>query len=96
MCGQYEINLQAWVGYDFKLEDQIKVYMGLGYWVGDVVKIFVGFDYKDLWVVVVFDLNVFQYCIVIDFQGVFEIVVFYIFKIYKELEIKLVIFCLKF
>lgn len=96
MRGQHEINLQAWAGYDLKPEDQIKVHMGLGYRVGDAAKILAGLDYKDLRVAAAFDLNVSQYRTATDFQGAFEIAAYYIFKIYKEPEIKPAILCPKF
>lgn len=96
MRGQHEVNLQAWAGYDLKPEEQIKVHMGLGYRVGDAAKILAGLDYKDLRVAAAFDLNVSQYRTVTDFQGAFEIAAWYIFKIYKEPEIKPAILCPQF
>lgn len=96
MRGQHEINLQAWAGYDLKPEDQIKIHMGLGYRVGDAAKILAGLDYKDLRVAAAFDLNISQYRTATDFQGAFEIAAFYIFKLYKEPDIKPAILCPKF
>ena len=96
MRGQHEINLQAWAGYDLKPEEKIKVHMGLGYRVGDAAKILAGLDYKDLRVAAAFDLNVSPYRTATDFQGAFELAAFYIFKIYKEPEIKPAILCPKF
>ena len=94
--GANEINLQAWAGYDlkdFKPDKETLLRFGLGYRVGDAAKVLAGLDYGSLRVAAAFDLNVSQYSVATDYQGAFEIAAYYIFKIYKEPEIKPAILC---
>lgn len=96
VSGAREINLQGWMGYDlkdFKPDQETKLHFGLGYRVGDAAKVLAGLDYGPLRVAAAFDVNVSEYNVATDYQGAFEIAAFYIFKIYKEPEIKPAILC---
>lgn len=88
-----QFQIQAWGGYNLNPEEKIKLNMGLGYRAGDAGQILAGMDYKDFRVAAGYDLTLSALNEVNNYQGGFEIAVWYIAKIFKEPEVKPIILC---
>ncbi len=88
-----QFQIQAWSGYHLNAEERIKLNFGLGYRAGDAGQILLGMDYKDFKVAAGYDLTLSALNEVNNYQGGFEIAVWYIAKIFKQPEIKPAILC---
>jgi len=90
-----QFQIQAWGGYKIKPEEgaPIKLNFGLGYRAGDAGQLLFGADYKDFRATVGYDLTLSPLHNANNYQGGFEIAVWYVAKIFKKPEIKPAILC---
>jgi len=93
---QREVMVQALSGFKLKKEDEMTLQAGLGYRLGDAVQLLLGADWGDLRVGLGYDVTTSGLTAVTKGQGAFEVGLAYIFKIYKNPDIKPVIFCPRF
>lgn len=97
MAGENQISVQTIAGRLLDEEKDITVRGGLGYRVQDAAILFLGMDYKDWRVGLAYDFNVSN--LGNEVGGTvngWEVGVTYIAKIFKEPEVKPIIFCPKF
>ncbi len=94
--GANEIALQAIAGIMLNPEKEIRLNFGPGYRVNDALQIIVGMDYQELNVTLAYDLNTSDLTDATNSVGAFEIAASYIFKIYKDPEVKPTILCPEF
>jgi len=85
-----QIQLQALGGYKFSNDFQLN--FGTGYRVGDAAQLILGADIKDVRVAASYDFTVSELSNV-KTGGAFELALGYIFKIYKEVDVKPIILC---
>ncbi len=85
-----QFQLQALGGYEFNEDFQLN--FGTGYRFGDALELILGADIKDIKVAASYDLTVSELSNA-KTGGAFEIALGYIFKIYKEVEVKPIILC---
>ena len=86
--------LQGWGGYYLSPEKDMALKFGVGYrGAVDAAQVLLGFDYQTLRVALSYDVNVSELRDASRYRGGFEIAANYIFKIYKDPDVKPVIFC---
>ena len=90
-----QFQIQGWAGYMLTPEEgePIKLNFGLGYRAGDAGQILLGADYKDFRATASYDVTLSSLNAVNNYQGGFEIAVWYIAKIFKKPEIKPAVLC---
>ena len=93
--GANEIALQSWLGY--KVNDQYSLSGGLAYRFGDSAEILAGVDFMEgLRVALSYDINLSALNTATNYSGGFELSAYYIFKLYKNPDVKPAILCPKF
>ncbi len=85
-----QFQMQALAGY--LLREQIRLNFGLGYRFSDAGELLLGLDYNDIKIALSYDLTLSSLSNA-NTGGAFEVALGYIFKIYKEPEVKTVILC---
>ncbi|MCR9288062.1 MAG: PorP/SprF family type IX secretion system membrane protein [Bacteroidetes bacterium] len=90
-----QFQIQGWAGYKLTPEEgePIKLNFGLGYRAADAGQVLLGVDYKDFRATAAYDVTLSSLNAVNNYQGGFEIAVWYIAKIFKKPEIKPAILC---
>ncbi len=86
-----QFQIHGWTGYLLKPEKNIKLNFGLGYRITDAGQILAGLDYGSLKAAIAYDLTLSKLSSTNNYQGGFEIAVYYIGKIYKKPTVKPVI-----
>lgn len=86
-----QFQIHGWAGYMLKPEKNIKLNFGLGYRMTDAGQILAGLDYGSLKAALAYDLTLSELSNTNNYQGGFEIAVYYIGKIYKKPTVKPVI-----
>jgi type IX secretion system PorP/SprF family membrane protein len=93
MAPASQFAVQAWGGRYIGEARDLVLRAGLGYRVADAGEVLLGLDYKDFRVGVSYDVNVSPLREVTNFRGGFEIAAMYTAKIFKQPDVKPVIFC---
>lgn len=93
---QNEIALQGWMDYKLNPEKELSLRFGAGYRLRDAAEVLFGVDIKTFRFALAYDVNVSDLTEVSNTVGGLEFAASYIVKIFKDPEIKPIIFCPRF